>query len=332
MIEEQPLLLEGLNKLSNGERVTFTRYVARILPSDGFKFWVKASLLPDEVEPFELSIAGSYHAAINQEQNEDDTPAITSVLFTTSYEIAEMQSVDSQTIWIGEYYGSRFSFTRRGKYYAQAGLYHYFGDAIYPRMESQIIDDLDNLNLDDTIVSNSLPFWLDFETAPVYPSYLVPTNLPPPYIAVDMENTKSLQALYTLDNDGNIDNWAQEQVTATLYGFNNNKAFDFLHEVEMYCQETDNMGITNTPTIQDVKSTQSDFNLIAQKKTIKFTVNYHQQRLNAVARRILEKAIITITPIWDSIAYDQIIDYADPLDIILFDDLTSSVVVVDPTT
>lgn len=332
MIEQKSLLSEGVAKLSNGERVIFTRYVARILPSDGYKFWVNASLLDDEVEPFTLSIAGSFHSAINQEQNEDDTPAVTSILFTTTYEIAEMQLVDSATIWIGEHAGSRFSFTRRGKYFAEAGQYHYFGDAILPRMESQIIDDLDDLDLEDTIVSNSLPVWLDIDnTIDIYPSYLIPTNLPPPYIAVDIDNTESITAGFTIDNDGNFDSPQKEKVSLTFFGFNRRKAAEFLNTVNQYCMSTDEIGIINTPVVNDEKAPQSDFNVIAQKKKAVFWVNYRLSVMDLVVRRMLAKATITISPIWDKVVYDLLIDYADPLDTILLDDLESSVIYFDPT-
>jgi hypothetical protein len=331
MIEQKPILSEGLKVLSNNQRVTFTRYVSQVLPSDGFKFWVKASLLNNEIEPFELSIQGSFHSSINQEQNEDETPAITSVLFTTTYEIAEMQEVDSKTIWIGNYGGARFAFTRRGKFYAQAGLYHYFGDAIYPAFESQIIDDLDQLNMDDLIASNSLPFWLYLETIPLYPSYLIPTNLPPPYGSIHIDNTKSLQAQYTVDENGNLDNWVQDTVNVTLYGANNNTAFDFLQEVQVYCQATENMGITNTPTVRDEKRTQSDINAIAQKKSVNFMVNYHQSRIGLVIRRMLADASLALKIAFNEFEIPIIADYANDLDPILYDDIESSIVYYDPT-
>lgn len=332
MSEQSEVLRQGIAQLSNNLHVTFTRYVASILPSDGFKFWVKASLIDGQEAPFTVSVAGSFHNSINQEQNEEDTPAVTAILFTTQYEIAEMQSVNSATIWIGEYLGSRFSFTKRGRYYPEANVYHYYGDAILPRMESQIIDDLDNLDIEDTIVSNSLPVWLDIDpTIDIYPSYLIPTNLPPPYIAVDIDNTESITAGFTIDNDGNFDNPQKEKVSLTFFGFNKRKAAEFLNTVNQYCLATDEIGIINTPVVNDEKAPQSDFNIIAQKKKAVFLVNYRLNVMEMVVRRLLAKATITITPVWERIVYDMLIDYADPLDPILFDDLQSSVIVLDPT-
>ena len=332
MSEQSEVLRQGIAQLSSNLHVTFTRYVASILPSDGFKFWVKASLIEGETEPFTLSVAGSFHNSINQEQNEEDTPAVTAILFTTQYEIAEMQSVNSSTIWIGEYLGSRFSFTKRGRYYPEANVYHYYGDAILPRMESQIIDDLADLDINDTIVSNSLPVWLDIDaTIDIYPSYLIPTNLPPPYIAVDIDNTESITAGFTIDNYVNFDRPQKEKVSLTFFGFNRRKAAEFLNTVNQYCMSTDEIGIINTPVVNDEKAPQSDFNVIAQKKKAVFWVNYRLSVMDLVVRRMLAKATITITPIWDKVVYDLLIDHADPLDTILLDDLESSVIYFDPT-
>jgi hypothetical protein len=332
MSEQSEVLRQGLVQLSNNLNVTFTRYVASILPSDGYKFWVKASLILGETSPFVLSVAGSFHSSINQEQNEEDTPAVTAILFTTQYEIAEMQSVNSSSIWIGEYLGSRFSFTRRGKYYPEANVYHYYGDAILSRMESQIIDDLNDLDTGDTIVSNSLPIWLDIDsTIDVYPSYLIPTNLPPPYISVDIDQTESITAGFSIDNDGDFDNFQKEKVSLTLFGFNRKKAAEFLNTVHQHCMATDEMGVINTPIVSDEKSPQSDFNIIAQKKKISFLVNYRLSIMQIVVRRMLANATATITPVWERVFYDLLIDNAAPLDLILFDDLDSSIIVFDPT-
>ncbi|ELR1901570.1 hypothetical protein QSA11_004706, partial [Salmonella enterica] len=38
-------LVQGLDDISRSASVTFTKYVRKVLPLDGFVFWVKASVL-----------------------------------------------------------------------------------------------------------------------------------------------------------------------------------------------------------------------------------------------------------------------------------------------
>ncbi|MBL4028075.1 hypothetical protein H5I45_24615, partial [Escherichia coli] len=38
-------LTQGLDDLSRFQVVTFTKYIRKVLPLDGFVFWVKASVL-----------------------------------------------------------------------------------------------------------------------------------------------------------------------------------------------------------------------------------------------------------------------------------------------
>jgi hypothetical protein len=201
-------LRAGINTLSASQTITFTKYVRLVLPMDGFVFWVKANLLsPSAIfnaSKFNTStinqaqatitsaptveVQGSFHYSTDQKQLEDETPAINRVIFTTSSEIQDFEQIGSNVMFIGEFQGIRFGFTRHGRYYAQANLFHYSGDAIYPAMESQIIDDVTSLDTRNVVVSNSLPIWLGLnEIMPMYPSFLVDANLPPPYAAVHID-------------------------------------------------------------------------------------------------------------------------------------------------
>ena len=40
--------MQGLEDISRSASVTFTKYVRKVLPLDGFVFWVKASIISDD--------------------------------------------------------------------------------------------------------------------------------------------------------------------------------------------------------------------------------------------------------------------------------------------
>ena len=56
------------------------------------------------------------------------------------------------------------------------------------------------------------------------------------------------------------------------------------------------MGVMNIPVIQDDRITQNELNIIAMRKTIKFKINYYQQRMRNVARQVIAKSIPSIYP------------------------------------
>ncbi|HGN6747218.1 TPA: hypothetical protein ACKWSA_004387, partial [Yersinia enterocolitica] len=56
------------------------------------------------------------------------------------------------------------------------------------------------------------------------------------------------------------------------------------------------MGIMNIPVVQDERVTQNELNVIAMRKTIKFKINYYQQRMRNVARKLVISVIPSIYP------------------------------------
>lgn len=54
------------------------------------------------------------------------------------------------------------------------------------------------------------------------------------------------------------------------------------------------MGVMNIPVIQDERVTQNELNIIAMRKKVKFKVNYYQQRMRNVARKLITSAIPSI--------------------------------------
>ena len=162
------------------------------------------------------------------------------------------------------------------------------------------------------IVSNSLPFWLAQNSmAPVYPSFLVPQNVVPPYIVahIDPAHTQAIQAfpletgwpsplpnplLPTLYNLSSYQ-LSQDRVRLTFYGFTNQQVQTFLISLIDYSRNTDNFGFQSNPIIRDDKRTQREIMSIAQKKTLELVVSYYQTAADVVARRLIVSAMVSTT-------------------------------------
>jgi hypothetical protein len=276
----------GVNTLSLNQVVLFTQYVRRVLPLDGFIFWLKTSTTRE--------FMGSLHYSVNSEQREDEDIAIRNVIFTSQELVTDLAEIAPSTLWIADIDEDRYAFSQQGNFYEQAGLYHYQGYAIWPAMETQLVDDVGDLDLVNQVVSNSLPIWLTLNSImPVYPSFLVPADLRPPYAAVhiDPASTKAIQSAPYLALDLSHYQLAEETVKITIYGLRNNDALDFQDYVFQYSLDTDNIGIMNMPIIRDEKRTQSETSTIAQKKSIEFKISYYQARLNDATRQFILQSI-----------------------------------------
>src|SRR6516225_5355021 len=172
-------LRAGIENLDRGSTITFTKYVKMVLPLDGFVFWVKADMLsptalynagqfnrmelnaePRPITPAAtITVSGSMHYATDTQQEETDTIQRNRMIFTSEQDVDFFNEAGPMVMYIGEWDGLRFSFSARQPLYLQADIYHYVGDAIYPTMASQIIDNPADVNR-ELVVSNSLPIWL----------------------------------------------------------------------------------------------------------------------------------------------------------------------------
>ena len=123
--------------------------------------------------------------------------------------------------------------------------------------------------------------------ATLYPAYLIPINLRPPYIGIDILETEALASAPFIDQNGNHDQLMKDKVRITLYGFGNNTSLDFLDFVLGYSLEYGNIGILNMPRIKDEKRTQAELQIIAAKKTIELEVSYYQSKSQEVARQLI---------------------------------------------
>lgn len=206
------------------------------------------------------------------------------------------------------------AFAQRGGFFEQAKVWHYSGFAVYPALQAQLIGSAEDLPA-GPIVSNSLPIWLAQNSmAPVYPSFLVPDNIKPPYIVAHIEPgmTEALAGAPLIGPwPGTIEpnsgasplhqlaasQLMRDEVTLTLYGFDNTMAWQFLTALyEASVSGEAPFGFANSPAIRDAKRVQVEIAALAQKKTIQISANYYQGAADAIARRIILEA--SVSSIW----------------------------------
>ena len=308
-------LAAGVNTLSLNQTVLFTLYVKMVLPLDGYVFWVNANLLTDSalynamqynrvefnqytgpLPKRTIEAQGSLHQSIETQMLEDRNMARNRMTFTALHPIDDLNEINPQMMYIAEEYGQKFAFTNRNDFYRQSDLYHYVGHAVYSVMTTQLIDTMTGFDVDSVIVSNSLPLWLTLtKYFPVYPSYLVPNNLKPPYAAIhiDPTRTEAIQAAPRIFPNSSHYQLTKDTVKITIYGERNSTALEFQDYVLDYSLNYDKIGIMNMPVIRDEKMTQTEFGTIAMKKTIEFEVSYYQQNIRDVAIQYIKEAFIT---------------------------------------
>jgi len=271
----------------------------------------------------QFTAPGSLHYSTDMRQDEAANYASNQVVFTSQVPIENLNAIGPDVIYIGEHDGPmlggaeppadttkiRFAFSSRGSYYKQADLWHYRGDAIYSTTSTQVIDDPRTLAANELIITNSLPAWLSFAQydppwpvpvprprLQVFPSFLVPDNQTPPYMAVhiDPAGTESLQAMAYWNTMTDAYTLARDRVRITLYGCNNQVALDTRDALMQWTYDTQLVGIGNMPVIRDMKEGQNELNILAQKKVIEFEVTYNQATIRNLARQLIETCIPTI--------------------------------------
>jgi hypothetical protein len=317
-------LRAGVESISQSQVVRFTKYIKLILPVDGYVFWVKAS----EVTPSALynamrynavpyntarteaqaadfiDVSGSLHYTTDTRQGEDENFALNRVIFTAESEVNDLNAIGPFVMYIAELDGIRFAFSARGRFYKQAGIYHYVGDAVYPDMDPQIVDDTNGFD-QRQVVSNSLPIWLSLNSyvspfgglrslIPLYPSFLTPKNLLPPFASVHIvpESTQAIASAPLLAPDLSHSQIVQEHVKLTFWGLRNEDAMNFVDVFDQFSLETDYIGIMNIPTMRDEKRIQSELGTIAMKKTIEYDVNYYQSQARTMARALMKSVLV----------------------------------------
>jgi len=302
-------ILSGIESLSENQTITFQRYSKVILEQDGYVFWVATSQY--------MKSKGSFHYSTDRYQDEDQTIGANHVIFTSEMPINEFNEINPETMFIGSWEVPeapplRVAFARRDDYYFEENIWHYRGFAVYPALQTQIIENAANLP-NEPIVSNSLPIWLSQTTfgqytVPVYPSFLVPDNVQPPYVVVhiDPEKTEPLGMAPIIgpwpgtvvpDSGASPFNTipayqiSSDEIRITMYGFNNSMAWQYLAALEgASINNALAAGFMTTPIVRDAKRTQVEITTIAQKKYIEFRASYYQGAADAIARRLILEA------------------------------------------
>lgn len=255
---------------------------------------------------------GSLHVATDSEQHEDETLGVNDVVFTATQEVVEFNAINPQTMWVGTLtLGSvdlPVAFAQRGAFYREANLWHYRGRTVFPALQAQLVNGVADLP-DGPIVSNSLPIWLtQNQVWPVYPSFLVPDNVPPPYVVAHVDRTRALGAFPILGTRGAaipgsgtapLYQWPSSQllcddVRLTTYGLNAQQATQFLMSLMDYSLDTDGFGFMNSPAFLDDKRVQPEITAIAMKKTCDIAASYYLDVADAVARRYILAASATL--------------------------------------
>jgi hypothetical protein len=323
----------GVAAISYDQSVTFTLYKRLVLPLDGFIFWVRADLLmpsslfnvrstfnaaqfnqpayiPTTAPTF--NALGSLHFSTETRQVEDATYVANRMVFTAREEVSQLNAIEPNTMWIATFLDGtnqkvQFSFSGRSIWYKQAGLWHYTGYAVYPDMTTQVVDDVASLNTRDVIVSDSLPAWLGLNgyvaqysalfsnpSLVLYPSFLTPTNIEPPYATVHIfpESTVGLQMAPLLDQNYSHFQLCSDRVRITLWGTRNSDALTFIDVVNQYTLDTGLFGLMNIPVMRDEKRIQQELGTIAMKKTVEYQISYQQSTIRQFAQNYIRSSII----------------------------------------
>lgn len=325
-------LIAAIGLISGEHNYTFELYQRLVLPIDGFVFWVKASAInpayvnrrysalyaqpplnttsfdadipPSNLTPaqelvYSFNTVGSLHLSQALEQEESTNYTTQRILFTTKTQINPFSRIAPDQLYITRIpNGSRIAFGSQANQYQLAGLWHYSGKAVYSTLFSQVVDDPATLAVNLAIVSNSLPFWLAMSTpvVPIYPSFLAPTNLIPPYVTAHIASTTAIGQSPLYNQTDSQSQLVTDTIKFTTYGLNSNAVLDFQTMILQNSLLTDDYGIMNMPVPVDEKRTQIEFQIIAQMKTMQLQVNYYQNRARSLARQLIFNALIKLDP------------------------------------
>ncbi|WP_244143033.1 hypothetical protein [Burkholderia multivorans] len=300
------ILKAGVRTISHNQQLTFTLYQQYVLPLDGMVYWIRQA-------DTTFTVQGSLHVTNEQQQRPSESYAQNTVIFTSLDVVSKFQDIAPSTMWVCEYDGMLFAFNRRTMRYWQTDLNHYAGTAVFPTMRTQFLDS--NASIPTSkILSNSIPIWLSL-TGPlsavpgydqplaVFGEYLVAANQQPPYIAVEIQETTSIEPQprkYTFEDDTVnppvyrefMSQLKRDRVLLHLYGFDSDHAMAYIDYLMTFFLNQGNtvMGLMSGPNMKDVPIIQSEYNIRGPKKTIELEVSYQTFKALDYAITLLRKA------------------------------------------
>jgi hypothetical protein len=264
--------------------------------------------------PTDVKVMGSFHYDSMTEQRADATIDSNTVVFTSLSEIQPFNEVGPDFLYIASYRNIRFAFVSRGYLYEQADLYHYVGKAIYSITATQVVDDINTFD-PEVFNSNSIPIWMymNYYVPPypgglvcpfeLFPAFLVDDNKPTPFGSVHVERTEALQPVPLLGRRMEADQLCRDRVIIHIYGASNRLASDFREFVEQYSRDWSKIGIATAGALTDLNQVQSELQVIAQRKSITFEVNYLQSVSRDLARQYIIKAKCQFYPALPALGY-----------------------------
>ncbi len=281
----------------------------------GHRFTVVLHELAAQVSlPTDVKVQGSFHYDSMTDQRADATIDVSTVVFTSLSEIQPFNQISPEFLYIASYRDIRFAFSSRGYLYEQADLYHYVGRAIYSTTATQVVEDVGSFE-PEVFNSNSIPIWMYMNyyvppypgglTCPfqLYPAFLVDENIPPPFGAVHIERTDALHPVPLLDKRMGANHLCRDRVIVHMYGASNRLASDFREFVEQYSKDWNRIGIATAGAITDSNHQQPELQVIAQRKSITFEVNYNQTVSRDLARQYITKAKVNWYPALPGLGY-----------------------------
>ena len=301
----QAILDSGLDTLSKNQTLSFQLYSRYVYPQDGYVFWVATGNT--------ITATGSLHYATDRTQDEDQTIGINTVIFSSEEEITPFNEINPGYTWIAQWQppsGSPIliAFSKRGRFYDRAKIWHYVGFAVYPAFTELIVDSEDNLPA-GPIVSNSLPIWLTLTSygstvIPVYPSFLLPDNIVPPYVVAHIGegDTEPVAQFPTAQwpespttgfNSMASLQLMRDKVKLIFYGLNNQEFWQYYWSILEASRNLEAFGFASSPAVQDTKRTQVELASIAVKKTMTFLANYYQGTSDTLSRNLIVSADFT---------------------------------------
>lgn len=307
--QETPLsgsLRAGIESIDRNAVIQFTQYTIVRTQQDGYVFWVAGA---------SQGFPGSLHYATETEQDETGTTDVNTVVFTSSCEVEVLNTASPTKMWVAPVTtpGGNViyvAFRGHGRYYEPAQVWHYYGTAVLPDFQRQLVSSASDIPV-EPICSNSTPIWLS-QTVPlgsIYPSFLVPANVVPPYVVVHIDRTDALSGFPRLvppptpayqSGSAQLYTWPSSQLMKdtgrlSVFGYNNAQALQLMWSLIEASRNTDAFGFMASPAFIDGHDVQPEIQATSMCKTLAFEVSYYLTTADALSRRYILSAAVSST-------------------------------------